>query len=345
MANKLCGDLMNFTQKMPDPFVEAKRTFGSIDEFLTGDGFLKYRNDLSELSKAIKQSFYKKCEDNNIPILAHCAPEGIVAHGAESKKYREFNVNMLNARLNKSKERGKKYCTNHYSGKERAIDNNHLDYFYKNYGHPRNWIPVLEHCPKLRLCLAGFGGNGEWQDHEWRNEKMSKWAKAKRGELEEIASLPSQWIRCIIKLTAKYENVYADISGLNIGNPTIRDGVMKMLRLIQDNFEEFGHLKHKLIFGSGWYLTEHNYIGYCHNNKKFFREVEAKVNDELERVAKGKTDNKIEPWKLWEYVSLINPWKFYVLDKTDRIKEIHDTLQIFTYLSLLRVGFGKITKN
>jgi type VI protein secretion system component VasK len=55
ITNKLRGDLMNLTQKMPDPFVEAKITFGPIDEFLTGDGFLKYRNGLSELSKTMKQ--------------------------------------------------------------------------------------------------------------------------------------------------------------------------------------------------------------------------------------------------------------------------------------------------
>jgi type VI protein secretion system component VasK len=54
MTNKLRGDLLNFTQNVSDPFIEAKRTFGPIDEFLTGDGFLKYRNDLSELSKTIK---------------------------------------------------------------------------------------------------------------------------------------------------------------------------------------------------------------------------------------------------------------------------------------------------
>jgi len=55
ITNKLRGALLSFTKDMPDPFDEAKNTFGPIDEFATGDGFLKYRNDLSELSKTIKQ--------------------------------------------------------------------------------------------------------------------------------------------------------------------------------------------------------------------------------------------------------------------------------------------------
>ncbi|MDR2692845.1 MAG: hypothetical protein LBB74_01345 [Chitinispirillales bacterium] len=55
VTNKLRGELMNFALDMPDPFTEAKKTFEPINEFLTGDGFLKYRNDLGELSKTIKQ--------------------------------------------------------------------------------------------------------------------------------------------------------------------------------------------------------------------------------------------------------------------------------------------------
>jgi len=55
LTNKMRGALLNLTRDLPDPFDQAKNTFGPIDEFLTGDGFLRYRNDLSELSKTIKQ--------------------------------------------------------------------------------------------------------------------------------------------------------------------------------------------------------------------------------------------------------------------------------------------------
>ena len=55
LTNKLRGELMNFTRDVPDPFAEAAKTFGPVNEFLTGDGFLRYRNDLNELSKTIKQ--------------------------------------------------------------------------------------------------------------------------------------------------------------------------------------------------------------------------------------------------------------------------------------------------
>jgi hypothetical protein len=182
-----------------------------------------------------------------------------------------------------------------------------------NYGHPRNWIPVLEYFPNLRLCLSGFGGNSEWQQVDW---------------FANNTELPTrQWIRCIIKMTAKYKNVYTDISGLNIYDGNIRSGLLEMLDLMQNGEKSvFKHLKHKLIFGSGWYLTyltdvrdggtgidgediRHSYSNYCREFKNLFSMAD--------REGKG---------KLWEYVSLINPWNFYALSEGDKVNKIHKDL-------------------
>jgi hypothetical protein len=199
-----------------------------------------------------------------------------------------------------------------YCGEEPVLGSEHesLNYFFMNYGHPRNWIPVLEYFPKLRLCLAGFGGNSEWQLAEWPDNGDS--------------SPTRLWIRCIIKLTAKYENVYADISGLNIYNEEIRNGLLEMLDLAQDDGNDgFKHLKHKLIFGSGWYLTSltdvsdggpsvddwdktwHSYGNYCREFKNLFYRADKEGGG-----------------KLWECVSYANPWNFYGLseEKIDKIR-------------------------
>jgi len=253
--------------------------------------------------------FYTECVNNDIPILAHCAPEGMVTREANTGEYKTFNINMLNARLKKSEERCEKYCTSRYCGKQDVVKNNHLNYFYKNYGHPRNWIPVLEKYPKLHLCFSGFGGNSEWG-----HDDMSTWNK------NDLASLPREWIRCIIKLTAKYDNVYTDVSGLDIRSDfdqskSVRKRLKKILGLIRDNHNEFGHLKHKLVFGSGWYLTARDYGDYCSGFQELFCEVDNEAN------------GKVERGELWEYVSLINPWNFYALHKTgkNKINEIHNT--------------------
>jgi putative chitinase len=255
--------------------------------------------------------FYKECEKADIPILANCAFNGIVTHEANTKKYIDFNRKELIVRLNIMKERGKKECTSHYCGKERVADGDNLDYFYRNYGHPRNWIPVLEHCENLRLCLAGFGGNSEW-----RRKEITEWTTVTPGNRDDIESLPREWLRCIIKLTAKYKNVYADISGLNIDDDNIKRGLQKVLRLIHKGHPDFKHLKYKLMFGSGWYFTGRDYGDYCNYAMELFRGIDI-----------SKTEIH---WKLWERISLVNPWNFYINNneaKTGRIGKIYDILK------------------
>lgn len=264
--------------------------------------------------------FYKECEEHNIPILAYCVPGGITTHEAA------YYPDRSSERMNRSKDRHKiifekglssckdeELCSARYAGMESVVDDTDLDNFYMNYGHPRNWIPALEYFPNLRLCLAGLGGNSEWRLANWSCNGTP---------------LPSRlWIRCIIKLTAKYKNVYADISGLNIYDETIKNGFLKMLYLIQDDEnDEFKHLKHKLIFGSGGYLTyltdvsdggksvdglntvRHTYSNYCREVKKVFDMADKGGNGEF-----------------WKYVSLINPLNFYAISE-NTINKIHDEL-------------------
>jgi hypothetical protein len=238
--------------------------------------------------------FYEKCEKEDIPILANCAAGGIATHDAEHyKDKRNAFLRESNKDDNSSKFRGTETVIENTD----YIDNTSLDHFYRNYGHPRNWLPVLKERPDLRLCLSGFGGNREW---------------LLRADSPRIDS--REWIRCVIKLTRYYKNVYVDVSGLNIYDPLIRFGLLTMLDLVQDDKnKDFKHLKHKLMFGSGWYLTHVmdmsnniNYGTYCSEFKGLFDHVDPSG-------------------KLWELVSLINPWNFYGLSKK-KIDGIYDEL-------------------
>jgi putative chitinase len=231
--------------------------------------------------------FYEKCQDKQIPILAHCTPDGITTHEAEA--YESFDEKNRIDREKKSKERHKRMkrenkevlYSNKYQGtKDIIVDDPKLNHFHNNYGHPRNWIPVLKHYQRLRLCFAGFGGNSEWQ-----HDDMSKWAGL------DVTLIPRRWIRCIIKLT-QYENVYADISGLDIDNDIVRIRLQRMLSLVHRGHKGIEHLKYKLMFGSGWYLTGRDYGEYCRRFKELFNSVDVSG-------------------KLWERVSLVNTWLFY----------------------------------
>jgi len=247
-------------------------------------------------------AFYEKCADEDIPILAHCSPDGFIAYDADS--YNNFDVKVYFDRI----KNGKAHCSNEYCGREIVVSNNiDADHFYRNYGHPKNWVPVLEHRKDLHLCLAHFGGNSEWS----RNS-MNWWAKINIQNAKD-ASLPStrEWIRCIIKLTKYYENVYTDISGLDIGDAIIRSKLQGMLCAICEN-DDFHHLKYKLIFGSNRYFSYTNnkykdYSDYCQSFKSLFYNL----------GDSGK--------ELWERVSLLNPWNFYGLS-SEKFKAIHGVL-------------------
>jgi hypothetical protein len=231
------------------------------------------------------------------------------------------------------------YCSMTYGGEDNINKNPELDYFFKTYGHPANWKIVLEHFPKLHLCLAHFGG-----DLEWGDKSMAEWAYASS------KGMPTrEWINTIIYLINYYDNVYTDISCLNIFNDNIRVALKHMLSLINNStsinislksliaqikklfynngkqrgtqnsandekpINPFERLKDKLIFGSDWYLTyltpiaeNAEYSNYCRAFKKLFYEV----------------DNTGE---LWERVSLINPWKCYSLS-IDKLRNMRNAL-------------------
>jgi len=267
-------------------------------------------------------AFYKQCANDNIPILAHCAPDGIVTHRVmdyewfdrENASRREEIVKKRNDDVQK-KDVQNDVCSDIYRGKDNVFVGNNttdgddaaqkLDHFCRNYGHPRNWIPVLKRYPKLRLCLVGFGGNAEWG-----HEEMSGWDR------EDIASLQREWIRCIVKLT-KYGNVYADISGLDIFSRTeqsnkVKERLKKMLKLIIEDNSDFTHLKYKLIFGTGWYLAKGDYEKYCTEFKNLLYTISENPSE------------KEKARDLWERISLINPWKFYALD--ENIEKLHNSL-------------------
>ena len=216
--------------------------------------------------------FYKECqtsEENGkpVPILVHCAREGVITHDAAL--YMSYDQKISD-------------------DENETANTDKMNYFYDNYGHPGNWRRVLELNKDLRLCLAGFGGNSEWK---------KEWEK-------------SEWIKIIIDLMKKHNNVYADISGLNIYDPAVKSNLEKILK-------SQSVLKYKLIFGSGWYhsclsdaiksVDNKGYDNYCTNVRRLIYDID-------------------KTGELWERISLVNPWKFYALSK-EKIDILYDNLK------------------
>jgi hypothetical protein len=178
--------------------------------------------------------FYTRCEREGIPILTHCSPGGMLTHE------REFYIQ--------------------YDGKEPRPETDEPmpaatkkqlftpeTYFLRNYVHPRAWREVLIRYPKLRLCLAHFGGK------EWKH------------------GLKSDWITEIIALTKEYTNVYTDLSCWDLD-----DGKKTFAQVLSD--KQYSHLKDKILFGTDWYMTllvlgEKSYTKYCEEFYEYFLEI------------------------------------------------------------------------
>jgi hypothetical protein len=278
--------------------------------------------------------FYKECMDNNIPILAHCAPDGIITH--EANFYKEFDEKHVDARKKKSDDQRIMMMNENLSPDTSSVmsgkyDDNNMatvqnkhekDYFLEIYGHPDSWQPVLKKFSELRLCFALFGGTSEWA-----HKDMEYWADNATctnipGTLTKdipvhqiLKSQLRSWIGRIINFTRHHTNVYTDISGINISDANTKQHLLDMLNLVnrKSKNNDYGHLKNKIIFGIGWYLTylmppdkKTPYTEYCNKYKDLFYEVDP-------------------TGKFWERVSLVNPWKFFSLSE-EKFRSIYAKL-------------------
>lgn len=262
--------------------------------------------------------FYDRCESEKIPILTHCSPGGMCTHDApfyiefEGYHYRRIydgKVAQQNKLIKIHADRKRPFpppgpfaeLSDSMIKKHRRIIDDKLydpdmNHFFKNYVHPEEWRKVLKHFPELRLCLAHFGGD------EWRRGRLEKWSSDQ---------LPSEWIESIIDLTKEYPHVYTDISCFNLGNTMekgngeVRDSFGNFLCSLDD--KRYSHLKHKIIFGTDWYLTlitrkrGGKYGQYCKEIKKFL--------DSIDRT-------------FWLRFALINPWEFYGFKEQTKLENM-----------------------
>lgn len=99
---------------------------------------------------------------------------------------------------------------------------------------PDNYIKVMEQFPELRICLAHFGGIGEWERHinETRDPTNPTW-------LTKIRELIT---------SGKYPNLYTDIS-YTIFN--FQENVPLLKILLEDQA-----ILEKVLFASDFYMVE-----------------------------------------------------------------------------------------
>ncbi len=236
------------------------------------------------------RDFYNKCAVDQIPVLTHCSPEGMVTH--EQPFYQDFYTH------------GTTYDPNRVFVPTKEEKENGNRWFYDNFVHPRAWAEVMENNSEMFLCLAHFGGV-EWKDatvreyddpaqreYIWRVDEPDEWV------------IDSDWINEIINMTAKYPNLYTDLSFIEF---SYFPKIAEILRM-----PKCAHLKDKILFGTDWYMT----MLESSKGQKQYNEFCLQFKQQLDRI----------DLSLWERFTVRNPLKFYGLDNREKIRKLADAL-------------------
>jgi predicted TIM-barrel fold metal-dependent hydrolase len=99
---------------------------------------------------------------------------------------------------------------------------------------PCNYIKVMESFPRLKICLAHFGGSGEWKK-----------------QLDAPRNVDSHtWVAKIVELLKdeRYPNLYTDISYTIF---SVSENVPYLNTLLQNT-----KIREKVLFGSDFYMAE-----------------------------------------------------------------------------------------
>jgi len=153
---------------------------------------------------------YEICEKYKIPVTTHCS--SAVVHAS---KRRMQNISGIHYSPDKGYYEGT--VTKRFRRK-----NDYAVFF----NHPRNWFPVLEKYPDLKLNLAHFGGGEEWD-------------KFINGEGD-------SWVARIIDLMYRYDHVYSDFS-YSLYN---KEHVKHLRKILSDN----KIIAERVLYGSDYYM-------------------------------------------------------------------------------------------
>jgi predicted TIM-barrel fold metal-dependent hydrolase len=112
----------------------------------------------------------------------------------------------------------------------------------RGYSHPDNYKTILTRFPRLRLCLAHFGGSDEW-------DKQLAGKTARSGE-------EATWVEAIAGLirSGDYPNLYTDISYLIFqhAGPDVQSSYIDYLKVLLED----ERLRDRVLFGSDFYMVK-----------------------------------------------------------------------------------------
>lgn len=155
---------------------------------------------------------YEYAVDNELPIMVHCSRGGVSIKKVTKAMMKE--PNPIGRPVIKKKAK----------------------HFSDIYTDPANYDPLATQFPNLKICLAHFGGNGEWDkylEHPWHPGDPAS---------------SKSWLSVILELIHKHDNIYTDISSTLFEG----DHYMDLLLVLLENEK----IRERVLFGSDYYMME-----------------------------------------------------------------------------------------
>ncbi len=162
----------------------------------------------------VLRPLYAYAAERQVPVLAHCTRRGVQYRGKPTPS-------MLT-----DPETGNPLPA---VGRDEAT---------ARLADPDNYLPILRAHPKLRLCLAHFGG-----DQEWLKYLNDPW-------LAGTSTVNTSWLAKIAEMikSGAYENLYTDISYTVFAD----EEYVHLLKVLLSD----GRLRRRVLFGSDFYVVE-----------------------------------------------------------------------------------------
>jgi uncharacterized protein len=181
----------------------------------------------------VLMEIYEYCQEQEIPVTSHCSYGGfsIVSFQAIPVKGRIYKEGSY---INIDK-------------KKRFLPFPFFRDTGRYFAHPKNWIPVLDRFPDLRLNLAHFGGGKE----------IIRYNKGKK----------NTWTEYIIKLMKKYDNLYTDVAYAFNSKE-----VFPLLK----NLLSYKDIGNRILYGSDFYMNLFKFP----NFKEYINNFRSELNDE-----------------------------------------------------------------
>jgi predicted TIM-barrel fold metal-dependent hydrolase len=158
---------------------------------------------------------YEYAQANNLPVMTHCSRGGVYTKGDIKDEIKKHPHAPMNPGRFKNKDL--------------------TDYFTD----PFNYKKVFEKFPNLKICLAHFGGDEEWEkylDEPWDPDIHNEWDMSWLSKIRDMLK------------SGDYPNLYTDISYTILS----MDDSIYILNI----FMEDPDLAFKIMFGTDFYMVE-----------------------------------------------------------------------------------------